>query len=131
MCRRRIQAALNAFVEAWNNHSLSTERGLTPNQLFIHGALQQNMIPQQPQQLMPTSQPLPYASVTDHVRVPQVKFKPCNTLVRQLTVNDYLRESPDFVSDIYMQVINTVGLHLQQQCIYCVIHDIVHLLLSN
>ena len=29
------QAALNAFMESWNNHSFSTVGNLTPNQIFI------------------------------------------------------------------------------------------------
>ena len=31
----RINKILDEFVESWNNHSLSTERSMTPNQLFI------------------------------------------------------------------------------------------------
>ena len=45
----RINSALNDFVESWNNHSLSSEHNLTPNQLFIREAIEQNMMPQQPQ----------------------------------------------------------------------------------
>lgn len=118
----RIQSALNAFVEAWNNHTLSTERSLTPNQLFIHGALQQNMSPQQPRQLvgMGSSQPLPYGSVTDPVVVPRVNFRPCNDLRRRLSRIDCLGESLDFGSDIYLQVVRIVGHHLLQNCVYCV-----------
>ena len=37
-----INAALDAFVESWNNHPISGEKKFSPNQLFIHGALQQN-----------------------------------------------------------------------------------------
>ena len=35
----RINRALQQFLAAWNNHGLRTERGQTPNQLFIDGAL--------------------------------------------------------------------------------------------
>ena len=41
----RINSALDSFVESWNNHPLSTSENLTPNQLFIQGALRQNMTP--------------------------------------------------------------------------------------
>lgn len=34
----RINEALDEFVECWNNHPVSTENNLTPNQLFIQGA---------------------------------------------------------------------------------------------
>jgi len=33
----RIQRALDTFRDAWNNHRLRTERGMTPLQLFIEG----------------------------------------------------------------------------------------------
>ena len=36
----RINRALQQFQQAWNNHRVRTERGLTPNQLFTAGALQ-------------------------------------------------------------------------------------------
>ena len=35
----RINQALQQFVEAWNNHGVRTEHGLTPNQLFTSGSL--------------------------------------------------------------------------------------------
>lgn len=35
----KINYALSAFGNAWNNHRLSTEGGKTPNQLFISGML--------------------------------------------------------------------------------------------
>lgn len=34
---RRINASLHHFVDAWNNHPLSSERHLTPIQLWISG----------------------------------------------------------------------------------------------
>ena len=44
-------------MECWNNHSLSTEGNLTPNQQFIRGAIEQNICPSQPQ-LLHSSQSL-------------------------------------------------------------------------
>lgn len=35
----RINKSLQFFKEAWNDHGLRTEHGLTPNQLFTAGAL--------------------------------------------------------------------------------------------
>ncbi|CAC5388907.1 unnamed protein product [Mytilus coruscus] len=35
----RIQRSLNSFMEMWNSHKLSSERGKTPDQLFVQGAL--------------------------------------------------------------------------------------------
>ena len=36
----RINHALNDFAAMWNHHSLRTEKGLTPHQLFTSGLLQ-------------------------------------------------------------------------------------------
>ena len=36
----RINHALQAFTESWNNHCISTEGGYTPYQLFIKGAIE-------------------------------------------------------------------------------------------
>jgi hypothetical protein len=35
----RINQALIHFQESWNHHPVSTERGMSPNQLFTSGAL--------------------------------------------------------------------------------------------
>ena len=42
----RINSVLTQFVESWNNHPLSSAHNLTPNQLFIRWAIEQNMMPQ-------------------------------------------------------------------------------------
>ena len=96
----RIQSALQSFIESLNNHSISTEHSLTPNQLFIRGALQQNMIPHVPQlqnegsnSIRPHSLP----SATSQVQVPRSNFTPCEVLVRRLTSSiTPLAESDDF-----------------------------------
>ena len=36
----RINRSLKVFKEGWNNHSIRTEHSLSPNQLFVQGALQ-------------------------------------------------------------------------------------------
>ena len=41
----RINSALEDFIESWNNHSLSTAESLTPNQLFIQGAIGLDQMP--------------------------------------------------------------------------------------
>ena len=38
----KINQCLREFIESWNHHSLSTEGGLTPEQLFTLGLLQQS-----------------------------------------------------------------------------------------
>ena len=37
----RLNEALKGFVESWNNHPITTARNLTPNELFIRGAIEQ------------------------------------------------------------------------------------------
>ena len=41
----RSNQALDSFTESWNNHPLSTCGNLTPNQLVVQGAMQQNTTP--------------------------------------------------------------------------------------
>ena len=83
----RINATLESFVQSWNNHSLSTENNMTPNQLFIRGAIQQNMTPFSPHSSSNTTgrgmSGLP--STSNHVSVPRVMFRPCPTLNRDIT----------------------------------------------
>lgn len=107
----RINATLASFCDTWNNHPLSTMRNLTPNQLFITGALEQNLIPEMPQHPQQVNQQLP--SVTNRVEVPRITFAPCATLQHDLTTTvDPLRPSNEFGYDIYCQAINIIGLHL-------------------
>ena len=40
-----INTVLKEFTEFWNNHSVSTEKNLTPNQLYVQGFLQQGTVP--------------------------------------------------------------------------------------
>ena len=117
----RINSTLRAFVESWNNHPLSTSRNLTPNQLFIRGAIEYSMVPQVPQLVMPpiSQQPVQHASITNHVQVPRFAFSPCMPLSTQLSSIDTLHVSNDFGCDIYKQVISIVGNHLVQGCTHC------------
>ena len=80
----RINDSLDSFTESWNNHALSTSNNLTPNQLFIEGALRQNMTPALPsvsptgtavQTLIPQS--------TDPIAVPRSTFQHFRFLKRE------------------------------------------------
>ncbi len=42
-----------AFVQSWNNHSISTARSLTPNLLFVQGAMERNRFPHYPNPVLP------------------------------------------------------------------------------
>ena len=115
----RINVTLQSFVDSWNNHSISTENNLTPNQLFIRGALQQNMSPHFPTQpgiggayTMPT--------VSNHVRVPRVSFRPCPFLLHDISHRiDPTGSSTDFGCDLYRRLVSLVGRHLQFGCHMC------------
>ena len=112
----RINAVLDAFVESWNNHPISGERNFSPNQLFIHGALQQNDITiGQYGTADTTNIPIP----TEAVAVQDVMFKPCNLLEQQLRVVDPCAPSVDCGCDIYYLVTNIVGCHLTRGCNRC------------
>ncbi len=116
--RPRINSALNAFVESWNNHPISTERNLTPNQLFIRGALQQNnsISIQNPHSANSMIVPDP----GDVVNVPNVVFHPCYHLRQELQLIDLLSPSNNFGCDIYSLVVGIVGRHLSNGCHNCI-----------
>ena len=117
----RINDALEAFIESWNNHALSTAHSLTPNQLFIRGCIEQGMMPRPPAQLGPiTSTSNGSHQPSDHVEVPDMRFTPCSALVRSLSVIDLLRPSSNFGRDVYNDVINIVGHHsIVNRCNVC------------
>ena len=96
------------FVESWNNHPISTERNMSPNQLFIHGALQQNDFIDSPYN------PTDTINIPDHneeVTVPSIAFSPCHQLEQQLRLVDPLSPSNNRGCDIYYLVIDIVGHH--------------------
>ena len=118
----RINSTLESFVESWNNHAVSTENNLTPNQLFIKGAIQQNLAPFFP--------PLPSGSssrgtgglpsTSNHVTVPRISFAPCPLLYRDITNRlDPLDSSNDLGCDLYRRLLSIVGRHLQNGCAAC------------
>ena len=111
----RINNALQAFIESWNNHSISTEGGYTPYQLFIQGAIENSMFPVQPQPQPHGTNPQDGSQVgaQDHVQIPRIDFKPCGLLCLLLSVINPLQESDCLGRDIYVRVINFIGQHLQ------------------
>ena len=112
----RINAALDAFVESWNNHPISGERNFSPNQLFIHGALQQNITIDSPYDPSDTTT-IPDSN--EAVSVPRVTFKPCHQLEQQLRLVNPLAPSNNCGRDVYYLVINIVGHHLSNECNNC------------
>ena len=111
----RINSALKAFVESWNNHPISTERNYTPNQLFVEGALHQDQYPIAP----PSSHSLNVPEEGETVIIPRIGFNPCLQLQQELNTIDPLRPTADFGGDIFMHVVQCVGVHLQAHCNHC------------
>ena len=114
---KRINCALKSFAESWNNHPISTEHNLTPNELFVEGALQQDAstVPSHP-----TGVTLPVAR--DHIQVPRSSFFPCIVLKTHLDQVDQLRDTDNFGIDIYLEVVQVVGQHLKHGCSDCYIN---------
>lgn len=115
----KINRMLTEFAESWNNHSLSSERSLTPNQLFIQGSLQQP-----PQQSFPTLLGIP-AETPDprsYVDVPNVRFLPCHFLQYAVSETTRLLGNSDVDASgisLYRNVVTTVGCHLTSGCSIC------------
>ena len=107
----RVNSALNSFVESWNNHALSSERNLTPNQLFIEGAIRQNMTP-----TLPSPTPTTYGAVCPRfhelIPVPRSSFCPCDHLLHLIDRYDMLCTTIDFGYSLYRQVCQIVGDHI-------------------
>ena len=107
----RVNSALDSFVESWNNHALSSERNLTPNQLFIEGAIHQNMTP-----TLPSPTPTTYGAVCPHfhelVPVPSSSFCPCDHLLHLIDRYDMLCTTIDFGYSLHQQVCQIVGDHI-------------------
>ena len=112
----RINATLTSFQESWNNHSISTEHNLTPNQLFIHGAIENNIVPYIPPSRGTSTATAPTLS-TNCVEVPRISFGPCSTLLRHINSRiNPLNACNDLGHDLYETF---VGQHLSRGCQLC------------
>ena len=79
----RINSMLRSFQESWNNHSLSTADSLTPYQLFIRAAIEQDMTPNVPQNNQSANGQFPTPG--EQVAVPRIRFNPCSRLYSRIT----------------------------------------------
>ena len=113
----RINAALDAFVESWNNHPISSEQNFSPNQLFIQGAMQQNYVINTPYHSTDTMI-LPHGN--EEVNVPRSTFQPCRQLELNLRMIDPLTPSASNGQDIYCLIVDVVGHHLSSECSNCI-----------
>lgn len=108
-----INRILAEFVESWNNHPLSTERNLTPNQLFIQGIMQQ-------QYCRPVGIPNGAPTVASFVDVPNVGFSPCYFLKHAIDDTMSLGDGDDTGTSLYRNIVMVVGCHLSSGCNICV-----------
>ena len=99
----RINKALDSFAQSWNNHPVSTEHNRTPNQLFVEGAIRQNITPNIPIFARDTSIPVIPPS-TAAVRVPRSALEPCNSLMHELEQHDLLCVMDDFGYSLYRHI---------------------------
>lgn len=116
----RISGALKDFTESWNNHPISTEHNLTPNQLYVQGFMQQRSTPLLPLTTTsnrPTGR-LPFQP-GDAMCVPRSTFSPCRILQRELSTIDPMATTFDFGYSLYVQAIQVVGQHIQNGCTTC------------
>lgn len=114
----RINACLDAFVESWNNHPLSSERNMTPSQLFVRGAIEQNISITEPASIRHSnSVAIPQAA--DAVGVPRIEFEPCEDLEQQLQLINPLLGGDYFSTDVYNLFVNVLGSHLRNGCTRC------------
>lgn len=115
----QINRTLNDFVETWNNHPVSTSQNLTPNQMFIRGAIDHNMVPAMPRPTQSVS-PSSFPTARNHVNVSRIRFIPCQALKQELElIINPIAVSDNMGCDIYHRTINTVGLHLHSPCSHC------------
>ena len=116
----RVNKFLLQFSESWNNHSLSTERSRTPNQLFIEGLLAQQQPVSQPPQDQQAQQQQPTRAGSSRVEVPSGSFKACGALLNALSSFVHpISFSHDQGISMYSDVVDIVGTHLQSGCNQC------------
>ena len=110
-----INRSLERFVEAWNNHALSTEHNSTPLQLFLTGLWEQEQSVSDQESTADTDTiELPS---NEAVCVPRCAFKPCEDLQR--TVLQRQQECTDNAKLRYRAAVDACGQHLMSNCNQC------------
>jgi hypothetical protein len=108
----RINDALNNFIESWNNHPISSEHNMSPNQLFIKGALTQRITPSLPTNVSTYSEVLPVPAMSEHLSLPRCTFSPCDDLIKIIEAFDMLEKDEDFGYTLLLRVCDVVGKHI-------------------
>ena len=104
----KINATLKQFVESWNNHPISTENNLTPNQLFVEGILRQQHQPHDEPPNIGITQLLQYGDI---VEVPKTRFQACDALQTTLHAVNTRNETETSVQE-YVEISCIIGSHL-------------------
>ena len=121
----KINQCLREFIESWNHHSLSTEGGLTPEQLFTLGLLQQSRAARASSE--DDSDDNDFNSIdlgvfsmedTSIVDVPSTPDSVCSSLSAILDTISQVSDS-DFGKATYISAIRVVGTHIQSGCNDC------------
>ena len=100
----RINRSLREFVSSWNNHPISSERNMTPLQLFHIGLMETEESSNEDDHYT-----VPVA--TDHVQVPHIRYCPCSSLKSQIC--EVLQHNAQRDGcDVYRQVPTLVKQHL-------------------
>ena len=109
-----IQQSLDAFVQAWNNHAISTEHNATPEQLFLTSLLESAQVESDSES---SDTDCSMIASNEAVPVPRCSFQPCNQL--QGNICDALQNCPDDSKLQYLAQINVCGQHLTTYCNDC------------
>ena len=97
----RINMAVRNFSEGWNNHALTTERCMTPMQLFTGGMLSTGM---QPSHMPTTSESHNVGLEGSGIHVPEITIPLTlqDEALLQSTINP-LSESTNYAIELYEQ----------------------------
>ena len=104
----RINKCISEFRQSWNNHHLSTEGCMSPNQLFVEGT---RVIEQQfPQNTTPSTY-VDIRGAMDHVTIPRIRFVPCSLLLNMLQRINPVEHCPDNGETLFITALQIVGQH--------------------
>ena len=113
----RINKALREFMEAWNNHKVSGEGGLTPLQLYVTGIHELHRDGKIAEDFLKTVEesygidpngPIPIPETQEAVTVPKIVIPLSNAMKDELDTIDPLGSSSDSGVDLYERVLQII-----------------------
>lgn len=111
---QRINKCILEFMESWNNHALSSEGSMSPNQLFLEG----RNVTEVPQNSV-TTMNVTIEHTRDRVEIPRIQFVPCSALLHILHGLDPLQPCPSNGATLFKRALHIAGQHLTNQCSQC------------